>query len=173
MILGRETLIARLTERLYGGAVIRNDVRGELVEEMIAAALAPDWEHCGGDWGACDLHHPATAWRMQVKQSAARQTWSSSDAAFRPRFSIVHKQGRWEGARWIAEAGRNAELFVFAWHDVSGAQCDHADPAQWLFHVVPEPKLPPQKSVSLAAVRRLAKPVSIDGLAEAVVALFP
>lgn len=63
----------RLAQRLYGTPIIRNSARGELVEEIVAMALEPDWLLCSGDWGGCDLVYPASGLRMQVKQSAARQ----------------------------------------------------------------------------------------------------
>jgi len=137
-------------------------------------ALEPEWEHCGGDWAAFDLVHCATGLRMQVKQSAARQSWHgpnfNSDTAPppRPRFSIAAKTGRWEGATWIAEPGRNADLFVFAWHGLTDASADHRDPSQWLFYVVAEVALPASASLSLQAVSRLAEPAAYAELHEAV-----
>ncbi len=163
---GRQLILNRLFARLYGNPVVRNDLRGELVEEIIGLALEPDWALCGADWGGCDLIHEATGLRMQVKQSAARQSWSAGapSAQPTPRFSIAQKTGRWEGATWIPGAGRNAELYVFAWHPVVTDDCDHADAAQWLFHVVPERALPPTKSIGLPQVRALAEPVDMASL---------
>jgi hypothetical protein len=166
-------LIRRLTRRLFGSRLLLNSVRGEVVEEMVAMALEPEWEHCSGDWAAFDLRHPRSGLRIQVKQSAARQTWHKDPCPPpRPRFSIAEKTGRWEeGDRWVAEPGRNADLFVFAWHPRTDEAADHRDPRQWLFHVVAEPKLPPRKSISLAGVQALAGAVPVDALAEAVAAV--
>jgi hypothetical protein len=162
-------VIARLTRRLFGSPILRNDVRGEVVEEIVAMALEPEWALCSGDWGPCDLIHPASKLRIQVKQSAARQSWHKGECPPpRPRFSIAEKSGRWEdGDRWVEEASRNAEIFVFAWHPITDASADHRDPDQWLFHVVLERDLPPQKSISLPAIRALGAAVPFTGLAAA------
>lgn len=163
------SLIARLTDRLFGAPLLRNSIRGELVEEMVAMALEPEWSLCAGDWGACDLMQVGGPLRIQVKQSAARQSWHAEDSPPpRPRFSIAHKIGRYEGQSWIVGRSRNAELFVFGWHPVTDGTADHRDPAQWIFFIVPEPDLPAQKSISLAALERLAEPVRIEQLADAV-----
>lgn len=163
-------VIDRLSRRLFGSPILRNDVRGEVVEEIVAMALEPGWELCSADWGPCDLVHPASELRIQVKQSAARQSWHKGKCPPpKPRFSIAEKTGRYEdGDRWIEEASRNAEIFVFAWHPVTDQTADHRDPTQWLFHVVLERDLPPQKSISLPAIRALASAVPFTGLAVAV-----
>ena len=48
-------LITRLTHRLFGAPLLRNSIRGEWVEEMVAQALESGWALCADDWGACDL----------------------------------------------------------------------------------------------------------------------
>lgn len=137
-------------------------------------ALEPEWEHCGGDWAAFDLVHRATGLRMQVKQSAARQSWhGEASPPPRPRFSIASKTGRREGATWIAEPGRNADLFVFAWHGLTDDSADHRDPTQWLFYVVAETALPASASLSLKTLMRLAEPVAYSELREAVTSCIP
>lgn len=129
-------------------------------------ALEPEWALCAGDWGACDLMQVGGRLRIQVKQSAARQSWHADDSPPpRPRFSIAHKTGRYEGQTWIAKPGRNAEIFIFGWHDRADDTADHRDPAQWQFYVVAETELPAQASISLATLRRLAQPVSHEDLA--------
>lgn len=169
MIPSRHEVLARLFERLYGSPVVRNDLRGELVEEIVGIALAPEWKLSGSDWGACDLQHVATGHKIQVKQSAANQSWKIGSAGrSRPRFSIATKQGRYEGADWIPGEGRNADVFIFAWHCKTGEDCDHANPEQWKFYVVAESKLPAQKSLGLAQIEKLAAPLSFSSLGEAV-----
>ena len=85
-------LITRLTHRLFGCPLLRNSIRGELVEEMVAQALEPEWALCAGDWAACDLKQVGGPLRIQVKQSAARQSWHGElSPPPRPRFSIAHK----------------------------------------------------------------------------------
>ena len=174
MIVGRHRVLSNLFDRLYGGSIIRNDLRGELVEEIVGLALAPNWKLCGSDWGSCDLRHEGSGLKIQVKQSAARQSWASgSKGSSPPRFSIAVKTGRYEGAEWIPGEGRNADLFVFAWHSTTGSDCDHADPAQWKFFVIAESALPAQKSIGLQQIERLAHAVDSSGLNAAVLASMP
>lgn len=165
-------ITTRLAQRLLGTPLIRNSIRGELVEEMVAVALEPEWGLCGGDWGACDLKQVDGLLRIQVKQSAARQSWhGDASPPPRPTFSIATKTGRYEGPTWIPEPGRNAEIFIFAWHPVTDATADHRDPAQWLFFVVAERVLPTQKTISLSALRPLTDPVPFADLRRQVEAL--
>ena len=169
MILDRRRVLSNLFDRLYGGTVIRNDLRGELVEEIVGMALAPEWKLCGSDWSSCDLQHAESGLRIQVKQSAARQSWAPGNRGHvQPRFSVAAKTGRYEGANWIAGEGRNAEIFVFAWHGVTGPECDHANPEQWTFYVVAEAELPAQKSVGLVQIERIADPATFHNLRDAV-----
>jgi hypothetical protein len=162
-------LTVRITSRLFGLPILTNVVRGEVVEEMCLMALEPEWQHAGGDYGAWDLENCKTGMRIQVKQSAARQSWGVSISS--PTFSIAHKTGRYEGAIWIAEPSRNADIFVFGWHPLTGGDADHREVGQWQFFVIPESKLPPQKSIRLSVLERIALPVSwfelkaaIDGI---------
>ena len=55
--------------RLLGTPLIRNDIRGEVVEEMVAVALEPEWQLCAGDWAAFDLKPADGPLRIQVKAS--------------------------------------------------------------------------------------------------------
>ncbi len=48
-------LITRLTHRLFGAPLLRNSIRGEWVEQMVARALEPGRALCADDRGACDL----------------------------------------------------------------------------------------------------------------------
>ena len=57
---------------------------------------------------------------------------------------------------------------MFGWHPLTDPTADHRDPAQWQFYVVPETALPQQKSISLAALQRMASAVSCEDLGEAV-----
>ena len=50
-----ESLITRLTQRLFGAPLLRYSIRGERVEKMVAQALEPGWALCADDRAACDL----------------------------------------------------------------------------------------------------------------------
>jgi hypothetical protein len=169
-----DLIVARLAKRLYGSPVVRNDARGELVEEIVALALEPDWQLCSTDWAACDLVHIERKLRMQVKQSAARQSWHKESArSARPCYSIAEKSGRYEnGDTWINEKGRNADVFLFAWHPVIDSSADHRNPHQWEFFAVLESALPAQKTIALSRVRHLTNAVSYAGLKARIGALL-
>jgi hypothetical protein len=165
-------VIGRLTKRLYGTPIIRNDVRGELVEEIVAMALEPEWQACGGDWASCDLKRVSDGLRLQVKQSAALQSWTIPEGPKpKPCFSIKSKKYRWEGPLRFDDAGRQADIFIFAWHDRIDGSADHRDPDQWQFFVVAERDLPDQKTISLSVLCKLAQSISVDALADEVRAL--
>ncbi|URW76458.1 hypothetical protein M9980_04360 [Sphingomonas donggukensis] len=167
-------LVARLYKRLYDKPLIRNDLRGELVEEMVAIALEPEWVSCGDDWGASDLRHVESGLRMQVKQSAALQTWHRDGfSKSSPRFSIKQKTGSWVASTWTAHIWRNAEIFVFGWHPLSDKDCDHRDPEQWEFYVVEESALPSTQSISLATLKKLSSATTIDRLRSTVEYMMP
>ncbi|GAA3997412.1 hypothetical protein [Sphingomonas humi] len=157
-------IIERLARRLYGSPIVRNSARGELVEEIVATALEPEWQ-LTGDWGECDLKHPSGL-RIQVKQSAARQSWHSPGAQpSRGHFSTAYKTGRYESdGSWTSGRSRNADIFIFAWHPLCDEDTDHRDPLQWRFFVIGERALPEQASLSLATLRRHAEEIGYGEL---------
>jgi hypothetical protein len=162
-------IINRLFQRQYGSPIIRNDLRGELVEEIVAIALEPEWNLCGTDWAACDLQRNSDGLRMQVKQSAALQSWTKRNGPKpKPCYSIASKAGRYEGSTWIEEVGRHADVYVFGWHDRTDDKADHREPHQWQFFVVAERDLPAQKTISFSVLVKLAMVVPFDALADEV-----
>lgn len=156
----------RLMADLYDQRVMSNLMRPAYVEFMIAVILGKGWRLVSADWAGWDLENAQGA-RLEVKQSAARQTWTDrSSLAGRPGrgvFDIAVRRGYWRegGFEYVELDGRRpADLFIFAWHPVEALeQADHRDPAQWQFFVVPEDQLPPQqKTIGLGGVQRLAEP---------------
>jgi hypothetical protein len=136
-----------------------------MVEEIVAMALEPDWQGCGGDWAACDLKRVSDGLRIQVKQSAALQSWTVPDGPKpKPCYSIATKVGRYEGSAWFDDTGRHADIFIFAWHGRTDDQADHRDPDQWQFFVVAERDLPDQKTISLSALTKIGEMVPYSGL---------
>jgi hypothetical protein len=157
----------QLCERLFRGPLIQNNARGEYVEQMVDSCLSSDWTHCAGDWAGWDFER-VDGVRLQVKQSAALQTWG---IAKRPAsFSIAPASGYYiNGTEWIAKASRPAHLYLFAWHGITDGTADHTNPRQWRFFVVPEPSLPSgTKSISIRALERIEKPVGISAISEEV-----
>ena len=166
----------RLVERVYDRALIGNVERGGYVECMIELALSevlPPWT-LTATWDVWDLEQRESGARIEVKQSAAVQTWTGphrSSAA--PSFDIAARSGYYPngGSDWIAlkQPQRFADVYIMAWHGTTDADLvDHRLPDQWEFFVVPEGKLPPQQTISLNPLRRLAASCSFDELAERV-----
>lgn len=162
-----EMLIGRYDQR-----IMNNVQRGDYVECMIAVALGPDWRLTseeGWDWAAWDCEHTASEARLEIKQSAARQSWDrKSDRPHRnPSFDIRPRKGYWlkDGGPWVTDPGRLADVYVFAWHGEADEQADHRDATQWRFFVVAERFLPNgQKSVGLRTLERIAVPYSVGEL---------
>lgn len=158
----------RAANSVFGRRLIMNSFRGVIAEAIIACALEPAWRWCAADWASWDFEHPDGT-RLEVKQSAARQSWASqASGRSAPKFDIKARTGHWaDGVTWQAnETGeRLAHLYVFAFHPVIGDEADHRDPVQWLFYVIPaQSLLPGNKSISLPRLQALTAPVAIDGL---------
>lgn len=152
----------------FGQSLITNNFRGLVAEAIVASALAAHWQWCSKDWAGWDLER-ADGLRLEVKQSASRQTWARSDN--RPsscRFDIRAREGRYAGAEWIPGRGHNAELFVMAHHFVCDESTDHCAPNQWRFFVVPTLMLPPTKTIGLSRLEKLVTACSYAALPETV-----
>ena len=146
----RRRILEALIER-FDQPVITNHLRGSYVECLVADLLGVSPP--SGDWSLWDIKFEGA--KIEIKQSAARQTWHNGDRRTRaPRFDIKG-------------AGRNnvrhANIYVFAWHDGDDQRCSD----EWEFYVVPSSDLPRgQKTIGLSVLRRLAPAVKASGLAE-------
>lgn len=150
----------------FNKPLVTNVFRAVIAEAIVARAL-PHWQWMSADYASCDFVH-SDGRRLEVKQSAARQSWSTSKPS-RASWDIAARTGRWsEDGRWIAEPGRNADIYVLCHHPVFGDEADHRDAAQWRFYVVHASSLPATKTLSLAGVERLAAPVTFSELSDAV-----
>lgn len=178
--LAHQLVTQRLVERVYHQRLIGNVERGAYVECLIELALSelrPPWS-LTGTWAAWDLEQAESGARIEIKQSAALQTWSGPNAVpssgASPTFDIAPRSGYYaaDDSGWITNATpqRLADLYVMARHDEADPSiADHRLPEQWQFYVVPEHRLPPrQKSISLNPLSRLAEACGFDDLAEAV-----
>ena len=152
--------VGQLIRERYDQRIMSNLIRPHYVEFMVGAALDGEWRVISADWAGWDLEHTGGA-RVEIKQSAALQTWTGRQSldgrTTRGCFDVRRRTGYWtdNGARWIASDGRCADLFIFAWHPVTDrASADQRDPWQWQFHVVLERDLPAQKTISLTTIKR-------------------
>ena len=171
--------------RRFEAGVMDNVYRGDYVECMVAHALGDGWKLTwadGWDWAAWDIEHQSGV-RIEVKQSAARQSWDRSvESPIRQstaRFDIAPRTGYWpkDGGEWIPfqPPSRPADVYVFAWHgERQRGLADHSDPLQWRFFVVAKSGLPrSQKTIGLRGLERLVPHCGIGELLNAVVAACP
>lgn len=157
----------KVSQAAFGRPLITNVLRGQVVEAIVACALEPEWNWCAEDYSSWDFERPDGR-RLEVKQSAARQSWATSDKPSACSFDIAVRKGRWEGARWIDESGRAAHIYVFAYHPIADGSADHRDPDQWQFYVIPTCLLPNTQRLSIAGVKSLAAAKSFAELGYAV-----
>ena len=166
-VINVRALRSQIADDLFGGPLIQNAWRGEWAERLVLAALGGGWRQVGGDWQSHDLERD-DGLRVEVKQGAARQTWHTDGAPpSAPAFDIASRTGYYEGEVWHPVPGRRAHAYVFAWHPVTDATCDHTDPCQWVFYVVPASELPPQKTIGRGPLARLSPEHSVAGLPDA------
>jgi hypothetical protein len=161
---------ARVAALAFDNRVVQNDYRGIVAEVIVKNALGEPWSWVSGDWRGWDFEH-ADGTRLEVKQSAARQTWTAPKKPSPPRFDIRTRTGYYIGADWHAEVARHAHIYVFAYHPILDESADHCDPQQWRFHVVPASALPENKTIGLARVMTFAAPVHWGALSTTVEAI--
>ena len=97
----------------YDRPIMNNIQRGDYLECMIASTLGASWRlttEDGWDWAAWDCEHVSSGARLEIKQSAAKQSWDrESDRPRRnPAFDIAPRKGYWpkDGGRWVQAPGR-------------------------------------------------------------------
>lgn len=161
--------------------VMNNVCRGDYVECMVVLSLGRGWAltwQRGWEWAPWDCEHDNGA-RLEIKQSAARQSWDADQIASRrsPAFDIAPRTGRFsrDGSEWIDAPGRPADVYVFAWHgERERGVADHRDPQQWQFYVSPERELPDgQKRIGLRRLREIVSPCRLSGLRAAILRACP
>ena len=173
-----DRVVEQLVEENLNRPLIDNTWRGTYVEYLVWLALSTSDAQWGvtQNWDPWDIEHKRSGARVEVKQSAARQTWTeyaTPKGSPSHGFDIGPRTGYWPPGvdQWIDldPPQRLADVYVFAWHDERKLElADHRDPDQWDFFVVPECKLPAQKSISLNPLKQLSEPVSYDRLSDAV-----
>jgi hypothetical protein len=100
-ILTQRDAVARVMSEMFDKPLLNNNIRGLLVEAMIASVLHPQWTWCSADYAAWDFESEDGVW-LEVKQSAARQSWApETGGASAPRFDIRERTCRWVGPKKI------------------------------------------------------------------------
>lgn len=146
---------------MFDAPIMQNTLRGLWVEVLVSEILGPDWKHSGNDWAAWDIER-RDGLRIEVKQSAADQSWGPSTSS--PRFSITAPKGYYrEDKTYVLNPSgkRLADIYIFAWHEGD----DQRIWSEWQFFVVKSDRLPnQQKSIGLTAIQKLSTPVSYADL---------
>ena len=166
--------VQRLVQRVYEQRLISNVERGAYIECMIELALRerhPAWS-LTETWDRWDLENQKTRARIEIKQSAALQTWHLSTCHHCGsvyEWDVQDEPGNTSPQFSIKQ--REVDLYVFAWHPVQDADiADHRRPDQWEFFVVAEENLPQKKqTIGLEALTRLCDVCNYDALAARVV----
>lgn len=166
--ISRAAVLAEVS-RPYEQRVMNNVHRSDYVEAIVGLALKESGWTRKEPWDAWDFENESEV-RLEVKQSAAAQSWGSGATQSRPRFDIAPRTGYWDDKEgsWVPHPGRHANIYVFAWHEGARDTADQRDATSWEFYVVSEGELPEQKTIGLTAIRDLTDPSDVEGLPAAV-----
>lgn len=169
----------RLASRIFDQPLIENQYRSAFIEAMIEPYLAPHgWSYTGNGWGGFDFEH-TDGRRLEIKQSAAHQTWSEPrNLRTSGAFDIAARTGYYykNESKFAPTPGRCAQTYVFAWNPLYGRDPqsgelipDHRNPEQWEFYVVPVSQLPSgRKTIALSKIKAISKPVKLVKLSAAI-----
>jgi len=149
-------LIKNLSNRLFNQKIINNVERGYYVEELVLYALGKKWKCVSSGWHPWDFETMMgeKRIRIQVKQSAALQIWTTNKSSKKQFVTQIKKKpvyfNRDNPGVQIEEQGRFCEIYIFAWHGItSKSKCDQRIPEQWTFFIVTEKSLGKEKFITL------------------------
>lgn len=145
-----EDIAQDVYDRHINQRVILNVFRASHVEAMVLRALGKAYQLTEG-WEAWDIVERVSGRRIEVKQSAALQTWRGPKSRSRASYDIAERKLQYVGVEAVTHEPpqRLADLYIFAWHGDESDRCDHRDPQQWEFLVVLAESLPKgQKSIT-------------------------
>jgi len=167
-----DEIALRLASRIFDQRLIENQYRSAFIEAMIEPYLTPNgWRYVGDGWSGWDFERSDGS-RLEVKQSAANQTWSAPrNIQTRGAFDIAARTGYFYegGSKWANVPGRCAQTYLFAWNPVYGADTDHRNPEQWEFYIVAAALLPEgQRTIVLSKIKRMTASVKIAQLSHTV-----
>ncbi len=138
----KDEICSRLASETFGEPLVSNMYRGLVAEAIVRCALPENWTWCSADWAGWDFKHEDGT-KLEVKQSAALQTWSKEGRVTKCSFGIASATGYYDGDLWVTKAGRQSSIYVFGHHPVTDpTTADHRDPEQWQFYCLPASALP-------------------------------
>src|SRR5665647_3762336 len=104
----------RLAARLFDQPIIQNQYRSAFVEAMIEPYLSVGrWRYTGDGWSGWDFERDDGS-RLELKQSAAHQTWSDArQLKTSGAFDIASRTGYFyeDGTKYAAKSGRCAQIY--------------------------------------------------------------
>lgn len=164
-------IFSSLISELFDLPIMGNLYRPHYVERMVAIGLGDGFKLVSANWAGWDIESNEGV-RVEVKQSAALQTWTENQSGngktTKGSFDIAPRKGYFtlDGGEWISQPGRLADIYILAWHPVvDQVEADHRDHTQWLFFVVPSEQLPQgQKRMSRTVVERKWPAVTFEEL---------
>jgi hypothetical protein len=162
------SVFSKVSNAVFGKPLINNVFRGHLVEAIVSLALGPTWKWCSEDYSSWDFENGAGI-KLEVKQSAKKQSWVVTGQTPSPaQFDIAARKIHWEQGKRVEANARAANIYIFAFHPLDGADADHRDPFQWEFYVVASKRLPHAKTVRLSVLAKSHVPVGFDSLKGAI-----
>jgi len=165
---GTAEVVAKVTDAAFGKPLINNVLRGQVAEAIVALALEPEWNWCSADYASWDFDR-SDGVRLEVKQSAHRQSWhTGAGVKVSPGFDVKARKQLWDGTAYVHSNRRAADIYVLAYHGRNDDSADHRDPNQWEFFVLPSAQIPPVARIALGSVRRLTGSVTVEALASQV-----
>jgi hypothetical protein len=149
MALNQPAFLSRLTREFFECRVMDNALRGYWCEAMVAEALGPECRITSANWAPRDLEIGPESGvfpqriRLQVKNSACRQTWHGT--ASQPSDTLFSLTWRNRPAYWTRDflhrpckaSGFLCDAFVLCHHpgfDEPGL--DQGDTSQWQVYLV-------------------------------------
>jgi hypothetical protein len=165
-ILNANEIAKKAGDAAFGNPLVENSWRSHVVEMIVESVLSPEWKWSAEGWSGWDFQHVKTGLRLEIKQSAAKQSWTGTPKrTSQPKFSIQTAKVHWTNGVDPKPFPGRAEIYVLAYHPIKDDTADHRDPLQWTFYVVRTRDLPEAKSVSLA---KLSGNVPVAELARSV-----
>lgn len=164
-----EKIVQTANEYAFQKPLVVNNLRAIIVEAMLSLTLSPDWRWCSQDWSGWDFEH-SDGTKLEVKQSAARQTWSPPKRPQDRTFDIAPRTGYYEGSSWKTVTPRRfADVYVFGFHPLLGGDADHRDAAQWEFYTLAERQLPKdRRTLTLRMLRTMTGALKFSELRDSI-----
>jgi hypothetical protein len=153
--------------------ILTNNLRGVFAEFLVGTALGC-LDQPRVEWDSFDLVFEDM--KIEVKSSAYIQSWNKQRYS-NISFTIgAKKEYDYETNTYSTTAKRSADLYVFCLlKEKDTNEVNPLNTAHWEFYVVSTKELdlhfPHQKTISLASLRRIAKPYSYDEIKGAVMLL--